>query len=101
MRRVLLLASAFALVATPAFAPVFAQSVDRAQVARIIDEGTAHSDVMPIAQHLSDVIGPRMTNSPAMRQAEAWTQAKFTEWGLRNVHKEGSPPSRRWVRPTW
>jgi len=92
MRRVLLLASAAALVSTPAFA----QSADRVAVTRIIDEGIAHSDVMPIAAHLSDVIGPRMTNSPAMRQAEAWTQAKFTEWGLRNVHKEGFDFGRGW-----
>ncbi|MET4665292.1 M20/M25/M40 family metallo-hydrolase [Sphingomonas sp. PvP056] len=96
MRRVLLLSSAVALVSTPAFAPVFAQSVDRVAVTRIIDEGMAHSDVMPIAAHLSDVIGPRMTNSPAMRQAEAWTQAKFSEWGLRNVHKEGFDFGRGW-----
>lgn len=92
MRRILFLAIAASVVAAPASS----QSVDRTQVARLIDEGTTHSEVMPIVAQLSDVIGPRMTNSPAMRQAEAWTQAKFIEWGLRNVHKEGLDFGRGW-----
>ena len=86
MRHFLLLATAAVLTATPALA----QTVDRAQVARLIDEGIAHSDVMPIAAHLSDVIGPRMTNSPAMRQAEAWTQAKFTNGACATSTRKGS-----------
>lgn len=90
--RSLLLASAMLLVASPALA----QSVDRAQVARIVDEGTTHSEVMLTAEHLADTIGPRMTNSPAMRLAEAWTQSKFAEWGLRNVHKEPFDFGRGW-----
>ena len=89
--RHLLLATA-ALLSTPALA----QGVDRAQTARIIDEGMAHSEVMPTAQHLADVIGPRLTNSPGMRAAEAWTQAKFSEWGLRGVHKEAFDFGRGW-----
>ncbi|MDX5983851.1 M20/M25/M40 family metallo-hydrolase [Sphingomonas echinoides] len=92
MRRVLLLATCAAL----ATAPALGQSVDRTQTTRIIDEGIAHSEVMLTAEHLADVIGPRMTNSPAMRTAEAWTQAKFTEWGLKNVHKEGFDFGRGW-----
>lgn len=92
MRRALLLASAL----LPTAAPASAQTVDRTQMARIIDEGTAHSEVMPIAEHLADVIGPRLTNSPAMRVAETWTQAKFAEWGLKNVHKEAFAFGRGW-----
>ena len=88
------LAAALAAVAT-----VMAVSPAPAQEAgnnRIVDEGTNHSQVMATAQHLTDVIGPRMTNSPQMRAAEAWTQAKFAEWGLKNVHKEGFPFGRGW-----
>lgn len=76
--------------------PLAAQSVDRAQVARIIDEGTTRSQVMPTAQQLADVIGPRLTNSPAMRRAETWTQKMFADWGLKNVHKEGFEFGRGW-----
>ena len=88
MRRLLLAATMLA-------APVLAQDKGAA-VSRIIDEGTNHSQVMVTAQHLTDVIGPRLTNSPQMRQAEAWTQAQFREWGLANVHKEGFPFGRGW-----
>jgi len=66
-----------------------------APLARIIDQGTNHSQVMPIVQHLTDVIGPRLTNSPQMRVAEAWTAAKFAEWGL-TVRREGFAFGRGW-----
>lgn len=79
------------LVATP----LAAQSVDRDAVNRIVDEATTRSQVMPIAQHLTDRIGPRLPNSPAMRQAEAWTEAKFREWGL-DARKEGFDFGRGW-----
>lgn len=92
MMRSMLLAAAATIVAVPAHA----QSVDRTIVNRIIDEGINHSQVMPTAQHLSDVIGSRVTNSPGMRQAEEWTQAKFKAWGLSNVHKEGFDFGRGW-----
>ncbi|MBB4155171.1 hypothetical protein GGQ80_003089 [Sphingomonas jinjuensis] len=90
MRHLLLTATAIAAIALPA------QAQDRAATNRIIDEGLNRSQVMVTAQHLTDVIGPRMTNSPAMRKAEGWTQAKFSEWGLKNVHKEGFPFGRGW-----
>ena len=89
MRRLLLAATAMTLAGNAA-------AQDRSAVNRIIDEGTNHSQVMPTAQHLSDVIGPRLTNSPAMRRAEEWTQAKFREWGLTGVHKEGFAFGRGW-----
>ncbi|HEU0045911.1 M20/M25/M40 family metallo-hydrolase [Sphingomonas sp.] len=89
MRR-LLLATAIAAIALPAAAQ------DRASVNGIIDEGTNQSQVMVTAQHLTDVIGPRLTNSPAARRAEDWTMAKFVEWGLRNARKEPVPFGRGW-----
>ncbi|MDB5706032.1 MAG: family metallo-hydrolase [Sphingomonas bacterium] len=92
MRRSLLLATALIAIATPAFP----QAVDRGQVNRIIDEGTTRSQVMVTAEHLADVIGPRLTNSPGMRQAESWTQSQFAGWGLKNVHKEGFDFGRGW-----
>jgi hypothetical protein len=98
-----LLFAATALVAlSPAAArearptPPADRAPDRTSVNTIIDQGTNHSQVMVTAEYLADVIGPRMTNSPAMRKAEAWTQAKFSEWGLRNVHKEGFAFGRGW-----
>lgn len=63
---------------------------------RVIDQGFSHSQVMMIAEHLMDAIGGRMTNSPQMRQAEAWTQAQFASWGLKNVRKDGFEFGRGW-----
>ena len=88
MRRLLFAAT---LLSTPALGQDKA-----APTAAIMDQGLNHSQVMATAQYMDDVIGPRMTNSPNMRKAEAWTQAKFREWGLVNVHKEGFPFGRGW-----
>lgn len=88
-----------ALLALPLLAlavPATADSIPEAQVQKIVTEGTDNSQVMRTAEHLSDVIGPRMTNSPGMRKAEAWTQDKYREWGLTNVHKEGFDFGRGW-----
>ena len=41
-------------------------------------------------------IGGRMTNSPAMRQAGAWSLEEFREAGLENVHREGFEFGRGW-----
>ena len=87
MRRYLL-ATAALLAATPALA--------QDATSRVIDEGMNHSQVMTTIETLTDVIGPRMTNSPNMRRAEKWTADKFSEWGLRNVHKEGFRFGRGW-----
>ncbi|MGF7149058.1 hypothetical protein FHS96_002700 [Sphingomonas zeicaulis] len=89
MRRTFLLLPLLALAA-----PAAAQEAD--ELNRIIDEGLNHSEVMQTAQHLTDDIGGRMTNSPQMRQAEAWTAERFREWGLANVRKEGFPFGRGW-----
>ena len=95
MRRQLI-ALALAAASPLALATPAAGQADRTQVARIIEEGTNQSEVMLIAQHLTDVIGPRLTNSPGMRQAEGWTQEQFRKWGLQNVRKEGFDFGRGW-----
>lgn len=88
-----LLLAATALIAA---APLAAQSVDRDMVNRIIDQGTNQSQVMQIAQHMTDVIGPRLPNSPQMREAERWAQEKFREMGLKNVRADGFEFGRGW-----
>ena len=92
MRRFAILAATCAVAIA---APAVAQT-DRTVINRIIDEGTNQSEVMVNSQYLMDMIGSRLTNSPGMRKAEEWTQAKFREWGLKNVHKEGFDFGRGW-----
>lgn len=93
MRRSILVLAASALVVAP---PLAAQSTAPSVVERIIDEGTNRSQVMTTAQYLTDVIGPRLTNSPGYHKAEDWTMEMFRKWGLTNVHKEGFEFGRSW-----
>jgi hypothetical protein len=51
-------------------------------VSRIIDEGMRRSHTDADLQYLLDVIGPRLSGSPAMRRANEWTQQKFREYGM-------------------
>jgi len=86
-------AAVFALAAAPG---VHAGPADPQTLNRIADAGFNHGEVVETIEYLSDQIGGRMTNSPAMRKAEAWTQQKFRDWGLKNVHPEGFEFGRGW-----
>ena len=81
------------LASTCAFAE---PGVDANMINRIPDEGYNHGQVVTLAAHLTDQIGGRMTNSPAMRKAESWTQEKFRAWGLKDVHAEAFDFGRGW-----
>jgi len=64
------------------------EAVDLDMVSRIRQEAFHRSQVMDTFSYLTERIGPRLTNSPAMGRANAWTRGKFTEWKLDNVHDE-------------
>jgi len=66
------------------------------ETARIIDEGMNRSQLMLNAHELFDDIGPRLTISTNMRKAQDWAVAKFSRYGLTNVHKEGFTFGRGW-----
>src|SRR6266852_6987081 len=68
--------------------------------ARILSEIRDHSQVMENLEHLSDEIGPRLTGSPQLKQANDWTAAKFREYGLTNVHLEPWTIAHSWTRGT-
>ncbi|MFN2493798.1 MAG: M20/M25/M40 family metallo-hydrolase [Pyrinomonadaceae bacterium] len=66
-------------------------------IERIKDEATNRSQVMQTLSFLSDVIGPRLTASPAMKRANEWTREQLTKWGLQNAHLETwGPFGRGW-----
>ncbi|MDQ3687583.1 MAG: M20/M25/M40 family metallo-hydrolase [Acidobacteriota bacterium] len=66
-------------------------------VERIKDEAANRSQVMQTLSYLTDVIGPRLTNSPNMKRANNWTRDKLAEWGLSNSHLEAwGPFGRGW-----
>jgi hypothetical protein len=67
-------------------------------VERIKKEGLEHSEVMKTLSYLTDVIGPRLTASPAMKRANEWTRDKMKEWGMENAHLEAwGPFGRGWT----
>ena len=73
------------------------EPVDQAAIARIKDEGLNRSQVLTAFGHLTNVIGPRLTNSPAFRQAVEWVAGEAKRYGLANVHTEAWPFGRGWT----
>ncbi len=59
---------------------------------KLKDEGFSRSQVMEIESYLTDVYGPRLTNSPNIKEARDWTLKKLTEWQLANVKAEAWEP---------
>ncbi|TNF77684.1 MAG: M20/M25/M40 family metallo-hydrolase, partial [Acidobacteria bacterium] len=73
------------------------EPVDWEMVTRIRDEGFNRSQVMETLRYLTDTIGPRLTGSPALEEANEWTRAKLEEWGLENAQlEEWGPFGRGW-----
>ncbi len=64
------------------------ETLDLNMYARIREEGLQHSHVMEFAGALADGIGPRLTGSPNMAKANAWTRDTLTKIGLENAHLE-------------
>ena len=64
------------------------EDLDLTMYARIRTEGFTHSKVMQFAGALADGIGPRLTGSPNMAKANAWTRDTLTSIGLQNAHLE-------------
>ena len=85
------LIAAGTLAATLVFVPLAAQQqekVDLDAIYRIKQEGFQSSQVMSIMSWLTDVYGPRLTNSPGFRKAGEWAVKEMTSWGLSNVKLE-------------
>ncbi len=76
-------------------------TVDTAGVGALIDEGMNRSEAMKNLAYLTDVIGPRLTGSPAARQANEWTMRRFQDYGL-TAHLEQWTFGGTWTRgPMW
>jgi hypothetical protein len=85
---------ALAVAALPA-----QERVDLDVVTKIRLEGFTNSKVLETASELTDRIGPRLTGSPQMKQANDWTKEQLASWGLANARLESwGPFGRGW---TW
>ena len=85
------LAAALALVPLAAQQPH--ETIDYEAIYKIKDQGFQRSQVMNIMSWLTDVYGPRLTNSPGFRKAGEWAVKQMNDWGLANVKLEP------WVTP--
>ncbi|MES1216818.1 MAG: M20/M25/M40 family metallo-hydrolase [Bacteroidota bacterium] len=69
---------------------LFAQqeTVDLQMVQKIKGEEKNHSQIEMIAHNITDVCGPRLTNSPGYRKSLVWITKTFKDWGLQNAGPE-------------
>ncbi|HUO17617.1 MAG TPA: M20/M25/M40 family metallo-hydrolase [Verrucomicrobiae bacterium] len=64
------------------------ENLDLPMYGRIRAEEFSHSHIMEYASGLFDGIGPRLTGSPNLAKANAWTRDQLTAMGCANAHLE-------------
>lgn len=62
--------------------------VNLKMITKIKQEGFGNSKAMSTLFELTDVIGPRLTGSTGMKNAEQWAKKQLSDWGLKNAHIE-------------
>ena len=68
------------------------ETIDYSALGRIRQEGFTNSQVMATMTHLTEKIGPRLSNSPQMAAANDWTKAQLGQWGMSNPRLEAFGP---------
>jgi carboxypeptidase Q len=64
------------------------EHIDTAMMQRIRREELLHSQIPQIAHQLTDVMGPRLTNSPGWHDAADWIVKTMQNWGLSKAATE-------------
>ncbi|HYF67874.1 MAG TPA: M20/M25/M40 family metallo-hydrolase [Ohtaekwangia sp.] len=62
------------------------EPLDTAAISKIQREGFARSKVLNIVRMLTDVHGPRLTNSKGFKNAATYAKEALASWGVDNVH---------------
>lgn len=75
-----------------------ALAAQEAPAKMLTTEIAAHSELMRNLEEMCDGIGPRLTGSSRLRQAQAWAMAKLRSYGAVNVHEEAYDLGRPWRR---
>jgi hypothetical protein len=73
------------------------ETVDLATIAKIRDEGLQRSQVLATFNTLTNVLGPRLTGSPAHVAAAEWSRRTLEAWGLSNARLEPFEFGRGWT----
>ncbi len=79
-----------------AAAPQTQDASERAMLEKIKVEGLGRSQAMATFAHFVDVVGPRLTATPAYKAAAEWSRDRLTEWGLANARLESWEFGRGW-----
>ena len=78
--------------------PLAAQDrADEAMIEKIRAEAYDRGRVLETFDQLTNVIGPRLTNSPAHKRSIQWTTETLKAWGLASVHTEPWEFGRGWT----
>ncbi len=93
-RRPLTAAAVALLISTPLIAD---EAVDLDVVHRIRQEALQNSKVMEHLFYLTDVSGPRLTNSPGFFSAADWVVKQLGEWGISAHQEKWGPFGRGWT----
>ncbi len=64
------------------------ETVDMQMMQKIKDEEKNNSQITMIAHNITDVCGPRLTNSPGYNCALDWITDICKKWGLQNAGRE-------------
>ncbi|MEJ1236697.1 M20/M25/M40 family metallo-hydrolase [Chryseolinea sp. T2] len=86
MRRLFIFWIALALCITGISYGQTTEKIDTVILRKIKAEGLDRSQVLDIIGYLTDVHGPRLTNSPGYKNAAAYAKQKLEGFGLSNVH---------------
>jgi hypothetical protein len=86
-----------ALLTLTAIAAAQAPPSDSVLFEKIRQEGLERSQAVAMFDHLTTVIGPRLTGSPAYKMAADWSKGKLTEFGLANARLETWEFGRGWA----
>jgi carboxypeptidase Q len=73
------------------------ETIDLDMMAKIREEGLNRSQIAPTLSYITEVIGPRLTGSSALKRANLWVADTMTKWGMANAHLEPwGPFGRGW-----
>ena len=64
------------------------ETVDMQMMQKIKDEEKNNSQIIMIAHNITDVCGPRLTNSPGYNRSLDWVTQICKQWGLQNAGRE-------------
>jgi carboxypeptidase Q len=97
MRPTTIVVALASLVLLPTLSAQQNERVDLDAIHKIKIEATQNSKVMDHLFYLTDVSGPRVTNSPGFFAAADWAVKQLREWGLEAHQEKWGPYGRGWT----